>query len=158
KNPASDKRYRFRWKLAHRIGRAPSALVAVSLYAALSCTSSWAQALNATAGGANRLPVQTGLPGVEKTNITRAVKLQRSSAGTGADKLGADKSKNEDNQTPFGAFNAGNRGPITIQSDSLALDYKQNAVLFSGHVHATQADGALSSDTLNVKYGKDFHQ
>ncbi|MBV8450692.1 MAG: hypothetical protein JOZ29_00260 [Deltaproteobacteria bacterium] len=40
----------------------------------------------------------------------------------------------------------------------MALDYKQNAVRFSGHVHASQADGALTSNTLNVKYGKDFHE
>jgi lipopolysaccharide export system protein LptA len=40
----------------------------------------------------------------------------------------------------------------------LGLDYKHNAVVFRGHVHATQADGALTSNTLNVKYGKDFHE
>ncbi len=38
------------------------------------------------------------------------------------------------------------------------MDYKQNAVTFRGHVHATQADGVLTSNTLNVKYGKDFHE
>jgi lipopolysaccharide export system protein LptA len=31
-------------------------------------------------------------------------------------------------------------------------------VQFHGHVHATQADGLLTSNDLNVKYGKDFHQ
>jgi lipopolysaccharide transport protein LptA len=64
----------------------------------------------------------------------------------------------QNSASPFAALSSSNRGPISIQSDSLALDYKQNAVLFSGHVHATQADGALSSNTLRVTYGKDFHE
>ncbi len=29
---------------------------------------------------------------------------------------------------------------------------------FRGHVHAIQADATLTSDTLTVTYGKDFHQ
>ena len=61
--------------------------------------------------------------------------------------------------SPFGAFeNSKNRGPVNIQSDTLALDYKNNSVLFTGKVHAVQADGQLTSNTLNVKYGKDFHE
>jgi lipopolysaccharide transport protein LptA len=68
-------------------------------------------------------------------------------------------SKPLDTGTPFGALATSNRGPISIQSDSLALDYKQNAVLFDGHVHANQADAQLTSNTLRVKYGKDdFHE
>jgi lipopolysaccharide transport protein LptA len=60
---------------------------------------------------------------------------------------------------PFGAFdNSRNRGPVNIQSDSLALDYKGNSVTFRGNVHASQADGQLTSNILNVKYGKDFHE
>jgi len=60
---------------------------------------------------------------------------------------------------PFGAFdNTKNRGPVNIHSDSLALDYKGNTVTFIGHVHATQADGQLTSKTLKVNYGKDFHE
>jgi lipopolysaccharide export system protein LptA len=61
--------------------------------------------------------------------------------------------------SPFAAFgNSKNRGPVNIQSESLTLDYKGNAVMFQGNVHAAQADGQLSSNTLNVKYGKDFHE
>jgi lipopolysaccharide export system protein LptA len=61
--------------------------------------------------------------------------------------------------SPFTAFaNSKNRGPVNIQSESLTLDYKSNSVLFQGNVHATQADGQLSSNALNVKYGKDFHE
>lgn len=72
-------------------------------------------------------------------------------------KSGGDAGKGTPN-SPFGAFeNSKNRGPINIQSDSLALDYKNNAVLFSGKVHAVQADGQLTSNTLSVKYGKEFH-
>jgi lipopolysaccharide export system protein LptA len=58
----------------------------------------------------------------------------------------------------FGAFNNRNRGPVNIQSDSMTMDYKNDTVLFSGDVHAKQADGQLMSNTLNVKYGKDFHE
>ena len=61
--------------------------------------------------------------------------------------------------SPFAAFaNNKNRGPVNIQSDSLTLEYKGNAVLFQGKVRATQADGQLTSNSLNVKYGKDFHE
>ena len=103
---------------------------------------------------ANRLPVQQG-PAAERAP---AVKIRQSSTDIRVDKSASGDSKNEDNQTPFGSFTSSNRGPISIQSDSLALDYKQNAVRFSGHVHATQADGALTSNMLNVKYGKNFHE
>ncbi|MBV8775098.1 MAG: hypothetical protein JO166_22605 [Deltaproteobacteria bacterium] len=40
----------------------------------------------------------------------------------------------------------------------MALDYKHNSVLFDGHVHALQADAGLTSNSLRVKYGKDFHE
>jgi lipopolysaccharide export system protein LptA len=69
-------------------------------------------------------------------------------------------SKSErDSTSPFGAFaTSANRGPVNIQSDSLSLDYKNNSVLFRGHVRASQADGELTCNTLEVKYGKDFHE
>jgi lipopolysaccharide export system protein LptA len=89
---------------------------------------------------------------------TKAAKIRSGSTGKQAHNSAVSDSKNEDSQTPFGALTSGNRGPINIQSDSLALDYKKNIVQFIGHVHATQADGALTSNTLNVKYGKDFHE
>jgi lipopolysaccharide transport protein LptA len=68
--------------------------------------------------------------------------------------------KKSDNQPemPFGDFSNSNRGPVNIVSDSLNLDYKNNKVLFFGHVHATQADARLISNTLDVQYGKDFHE
>jgi lipopolysaccharide export system protein LptA len=92
---------------------------------------------------------------IDRTGVTSVVRKppedQRNNPGSG------DSSK-QDSQTPFGNLANNNRGPISIQSDSLALDYKQNAVLFNGHVRATQADGALTSNILRVKYGKDFHE
>jgi lipopolysaccharide transport protein LptA len=69
------------------------------------------------------------------------------------------KSADKQADSPFGALENGkNRGPVNIESDSMALDYKGNSVLFSGKVHAVQADGMLTSDTLHVKYGKNFHE
>jgi lipopolysaccharide transport protein LptA len=96
----------------------------------------------------------------EQINSGTAVHPARSSKHVKA--VNADATKVDDakpaSNSPFGAFeNNSNRGPVNIQSDSLALDYKNNAVLFSGKVHAMQADGQLMSNTLNVKYGKDFH-
>ncbi len=75
---------------------------------------------------------------------------------TGGDAKASSKKQSD---SPFGAFEASrNRGPVNIQSDTLALDYKNNSVLFSGKVHAVQADGQLTCNTLNVTYGKDFHE
>jgi lipopolysaccharide export system protein LptA len=58
----------------------------------------------------------------------------------------------------FMSFGSTQKGPVNIQSDGLDLDYKNNWVLFHGHVHAVQAGGVLTSDTLRVKYGKDFSE
>jgi lipopolysaccharide transport protein LptA len=49
------------------------------------------------------------------------------------------------------------RGPIRIRSDTLDLDYKAKQVFYRGHVHATQADAVLESDTLQVIYGANFN-
>ncbi len=69
------------------------------------------------------------------------------------------KSSGKPDDNPFGDFgNTKNRGPVNIQSDTMTLDYKGNAVLFKGNVHAKQADGDLWTNSLDVKYGKDFHQ
>jgi len=55
-------------------------------------------------------------------------------------------------------MNFGNqKGPTNIKSDSLNLDYQNKAIVFTGHVHAAQAGGDLTSDTLKVQYGKNFN-
>jgi len=60
--------------------------------------------------------------------------------------------------SPFSGLEfSSNHGPINVQSDSMSLDYKCNKVLFRGHVHAVQSGSELRSNTLQVKYGKDFH-
>jgi lipopolysaccharide transport protein LptA len=66
-----------------------------------------------------------------------------------------DMSKKEqpENNSPFPEFSA-NHGPINIRSDSLSLDYKNNTVLFNGHVRVVQAGGVLTSNSLLVKYNK----
>lgn len=62
-------------------------------------------------------------------------------------------------EPPFGGFaGKSNHAPINIVSDQLNLDYKNNVIVFTGHVHAVQADSELTSDTMRVLYGKDFHQ
>jgi lipopolysaccharide export system protein LptA len=130
-------------------------VVVLALWASVNCQPSWAQASKRpSAPDANHLQAQQG-PEVRSTSTA---KIQQSSTDHQVDKSVTGDSKNEGNQTPFGSLGSSNRGPINIQSDSLALDYKKNIVQFIGHVHATQADGVLTSNTLNVKYGKDFHE
>jgi len=86
--------------------------------------------------------------------------LQTASKDTKADSKDAKANTQGDSQNgPFSSLQfSGNKGPIDIKSDALDLDYKGNIVTFRGHVHATQADATLTSDTLIVFYGKDFHE
>ncbi len=60
----------------------------------------------------------------------------------------------------FGGMQFGNsKAPINIKSDSMSLDYQNHSVLWTGNVHATQADSQLTSDQLRVTYfDKDFKQ
>jgi lipopolysaccharide transport protein LptA len=118
-----------------------------------------AQTPSGSANPINNHPtVQQQAKGIEKDEKTVRKASGHSSSTVHPAQSAPTDSKNQDSQTPFGALTTSNRGPISIQSDTLALDYKQNAVLFNGHVHATQADGALTSNLLRVKYGKDFHE
>lgn len=60
---------------------------------------------------------------------------------------------------PFSALQlSGGHGPIDIKSDKLELNYKNNVVKFMGHVRAIQSDAQLTSNSLKVIYGKNFHQ
>jgi lipopolysaccharide transport protein LptA len=131
------------------------AVVLLVLWAGADCKPTWAQHLSESTKSAQTSSVaQRPLQTAKKTE-----KADTKSAGRRSTPQSVPSdSKTQDSQTPFGALTNNNRGPISIQSDSLALDYKQNAVLFSGHVHASQADGALISNTLHVKYGKNFHE
>jgi lipopolysaccharide export system protein LptA len=154
-NSAADRRPCFSQRLVSWRAAALGVVVVLALWGGVNCQPSWAQASKRpSASDANHLQAQQG-PEVRSTTTT---KIQQSSTDHRVGKSVTGNSKNEDNQTPFGSLGSNNRGPINIQSDSLALDYKKNIVQFIGHVHATQADGVLTSNTLNVKYGKDFHE
>jgi len=60
--------------------------------------------------------------------------------------------------SPFSGMNFGTqKGPIDINSDTGTLDYQKKFFLYTGHVHAVQAGGDLTSDTLKVQYGQDFN-
>ena len=60
--------------------------------------------------------------------------------------------------SPFASMNfANSKAPTNINSDAMNLDYKDKAILFTGHVHAVQGAGDLTSDILRVQYGKDFN-
>jgi lipopolysaccharide transport protein LptA len=75
------------------------------------------------------------------------------SAHTGRAKQ-APKSSTDDTGSPFTAGS----GPINIRSDTLQLDYKNNAVVFSGHVRAIQSGSELTTDVLHVNYEKNFKE
>jgi lipopolysaccharide export system protein LptA len=92
----------------------------------------------------------------EKTAEAPAASTREGTAKKSGSKK-ASSEKNDSDGSPFGAFGNPKRGPVNIQSDTMSLDYPKGLVLFRGHVHAVQADGVLLSDTLDVKYGKDFH-
>jgi lipopolysaccharide transport protein LptA len=60
--------------------------------------------------------------------------------------------------SPFAGMGFGNqKGPTNITSDSATLDYQNKFFLYTGHVHAVQAGGDLTSDTLKAQYGQDFN-
>jgi len=48
-------------------------------------------------------------------------------------------------------------GPIDIKSDTMSFDYKDKSTVFKGHVHAAQANGELTCNTLKVLHGADLN-
>lgn len=60
--------------------------------------------------------------------------------------------------SPFSELAIGQgKGPVSVTSDKLSLDYKGNTVVFTGHVRALQTGGGqLTCDNLKVAYGKQF--
>jgi lipopolysaccharide transport protein LptA len=81
-----------------------------------------------------------------------------SRAGSGADTKLASNPPPQGG--PFGGMQFGNnKAPIYIKSDSMSLDYQNHSVLWTGNVHANQAEAQLTSDQLRVNYfDKDFKQ
>ncbi len=135
------------------------AVVALVLWTGANCAISLAQtAPRGSAPGQPRASAQDTVKKPEKAGQSAVERADQDSRKGRSDKPAAGHPPTLGNDTPFGSLGSSNRGPISIQSDSLALDYKQNAVLFNGHVHANQADAQLTSNTLRVKYGKDFHE
>jgi lipopolysaccharide export system protein LptA len=69
--------------------------------------------------------------------------------------LKSDSKDSPSDSSPFAGFeNNSNHGPINIKSDTMSFDYKKSVVVFSGHVHASQAGNELSSNTLHVQMNK----
>jgi lipopolysaccharide transport protein LptA len=72
---------------------------------------------------------------------------------------GAKVASNAPNDNPLGLQFGNSKGPIDIKSESMSLDYQNHSVLWSGHVHANQANAQLTSDNLRVNYfDKDFKE
>jgi lipopolysaccharide export system protein LptA len=81
-----------------------------------------------------------------------------SPVANGKNKAASAKGEGKDSQSdssPFGGFeSASNHGPINIKSETMSFDYKNNVVVFSGHVHADQSGSELTSNTLHVQMNK----
>ena len=81
-----------------------------------------------------------------------------SPVANGKNRAAAAKGEGKDSQSdssPFGGFeSASNHGPINIKSETMSFDYKNNVVVFSGHVHADQSGSELTSNTLHVQMNK----
>lgn len=92
----------------------------------------------------------------------KARSSRHAGASTTPPAVGTNAASKDGSASPSGPFSAfqpsSGHGPIDIKSDTLNLDYKNNVVVFSGHVHAVQNDAVLTSDSLKVLYGKDFHE
>ena len=86
----------------------------------------------------------------------KAHKSQSGTVGGGDTKVAS----NPPDPGAFGGMQFGNsKAPIYIKSTSMSLDYTNHSVLWTGNVHATQADSTLTSDQLRVNYfDKDFKQ
>ena len=94
---------------------------------------------------------RSGKKGAPKSSAKAAAGGTATKATAGAGGIVPDNS-------PFASMNfANSKGPTNINSESMNLDYKDKAILFTGHVHAVQGAGDLTSDTLKVQYGKDFN-
>jgi lipopolysaccharide transport protein LptA len=87
-------------------------------------------------------------------------KAHKTASGTAAGGETNLASNPPDQGGAFGGMQFGNsKAPIYIKSTSMSLDYTNHSVLWTGNVHATQADSQLTSDQLRVNYfDKDFKQ
>jgi lipopolysaccharide transport protein LptA len=121
------------------------------------------------ADAANPEPPSRPAPGAEASSSSATAssetaprhKAHKTSSGTEG---GGDNTKVASNEPQqggaFGGMQFGNsKAPIYIKSESMSLDYQNHSVLWTGNVHATQADAQLTSDQLRVNYfDKDFKQ
>jgi lipopolysaccharide export system protein LptA len=85
----------------------------------------------------------------------QSAKATKSTAKAGKGTKVASNAPAENN--PLGLQFGNSKGPIDIKSESMSLDYQNHSVLWTGHVHANQANAQLTSDNLRVNYfDKDF--
>jgi lipopolysaccharide transport protein LptA len=111
------------------------------------------------------IPVAVGSPTVASAPAEAVAphKAHKAASGTvgGGTPAGDSLASNQPPQGgAFGGMQFGNsKAPINIKSNSMSLDYQNHSVLWTGNVHATQADSQLTSDQLRVNYfDKDFKQ
>jgi lipopolysaccharide export system protein LptA len=130
---------------------APGAMESVGAPAALATPSAHAKAK----AGTKTKTKTRARRGADSSDATQSASAKTDSKDTSE----GSKDSKDSKDSPFSSLQfSGNKGPIDIKSDALDLDYKGNVVTFRGHVRAAQADALLTSDTLTVIYGKDFHE
>jgi lipopolysaccharide transport protein LptA len=106
-------------------------------------------------------PVAATSPAVANAPLAEAAPRKAHKTASGAASGGDTKlASNPPDQGAFGGMQFGNsKAPINIKSNSMSLDYQNHSVLWTGNVHAVQADAQLTSDQLRVNYlDKDFKQ
>jgi lipopolysaccharide transport protein LptA len=104
-------------------------------------------------------PAMGPLTTIQAPAASSPIKHHHSAGGNNSAKQKAQPAadSNSSSNMPGSPFTSGH-GPIKITSDSLSLDYKNNAVVFTGHVHAVQSGSELTTDLLHVNYEKDFKE
>lgn len=103
-------------------------------------------------------PSPASAPGAaEQAAAPRQSENSAGKTGKGAAKDTKVASNAPQEGSPLGLQFGNNKGPINIKSEQMSLDYQNHSVLWTGHVHANQANAQLTSDNLRVNYfDKDF--
>jgi len=132
---------------------------ALALVCACAATGAHAQDSAATAS------VAMSASSVEGTGTLRAASGQAPAGATAATSArspesipqsprgGTASADSQGFEAPFSS----SKGPISIKSDSLALDYKGKIIVWTGNVHAAQSGTDLSCDVMHAYYGADFN-
>ncbi len=100
-----------------------------------------------------------GVTQVAQKKATASRKAKTTAKPTESAQEPAKVASNEPNQGGgFGGIQFSSGGqPIDVHAESLSFDDKGKSATWTGHVQANQGNTQLSSNTLRLNYGNDFH-